>query len=161
MLGKVMLATTSYYGKDTRMIDHSLKVFAHAQTIALCEKLTGEDLEVALCGAMMHDIGIPESMAQHGSAAPEYQEKLGAIEGNKLLQSLNCPDHIRERIVFLIANHHSLHVDGGLPLQILFEADFIVNLIEHNFPDLHPEDVYQKHFKTSTSKRLMQSIFNL
>lgn len=162
MTGNLLLTTLRYFDGNHTLVDHTLKVLGYARSIAAGEKISGDELTVTELSAVLHDVGIPESLRLHNSAAPEYQEKYGPEIGEKLLADERCPKNITDRVLFNIAHHHSYDkADGSSALQILFEADFIVNLIEGHFPSLTPANVMKDYFKTATGKEIMRAYFDI
>jgi len=160
MVGKVLQAVICYYGKELRQTAHSLKVYGYAKAIAAGEGLDAVQTELVECAALLHDIGIPESMRKYGSAKGPYQEEQGALVGGEILNGLECPGELREQILFLIGHHHSYGVQGGgVPLQILFEADFLVNLEEGNLGGTDPKNIKEKYFQTATGNKLIDVMY--
>lgn len=148
------------YYKNIRSVEHSLKVYAYAQGIGGGEGLTGDDMTVIEAAALLHDVGIPAALKIHGSAAGEFQEKEGAAIAPELLEKGNIPERLRERVRWLVGHHHTeaLAKDDRL-LQILMEADYLVNLAEGNLPGRQPMDVCDSFFVTETGKRYLRDIF--
>ena len=64
-----------YFGEDEHRIRHALNVTEYAERILTHEVDTERDIVIA--AAVLHDIGIPEAVRKHGSAAARYQELEG------------------------------------------------------------------------------------
>lgn len=159
MTGKAIDAMVTYYQGDTARINHALKVFGYAKAIAESETLLEEEQQIVELAAVLHDIGIPESERIYGSSAGKYQEEQGVLIGRQLLEEIHCRAELVEPILFLIGHHHSYGTDGGLTLQILFEADFIVNLEEGNLGNASPRQLLETRFQTKQGKKLLEAIF--
>lgn len=160
MVGKALCAMAEYFGTDHERIGHSLKVHGYARAIALRESLSAEKTEVLECAALLHDIGIPESLRIFGSSRDKYRELMGIKVADVLLSGLNFPRDIMDEILFLIGHHHSYGTDGGLPLQILFEADTLVNLHEGTLSK-SPEQLRNELFRTKTGRELLDAAFGI
>lgn len=65
------------------------------------------------------------------------------------------------RIVFLVAHHHTLQGVDGIDYQILLEADYLVNADEAGYPEYNIRQVMDSVFKTSTGKMLLQSVYGI
>lgn len=146
--------------RDRALIEHSLKVFGYAHGIGGEEGLSGNDLLILDAAALLHDIGIPQALQKHGSAAGPYQEAEGAALTPELLRRAGLPDEIATRVAWLVEHHHTEHLAAGDPtLQMLMEADYLVNLSEGNVRDRTPDEVLGAFFRTATGKRYMRDVF--
>jgi HD domain. len=145
-----------------RPVEHALKVYAYAHGIGGEEGVSGDDAVALDAAAILHDAGIPAALERHGSAAGPYQEKEGERLAPQLLLRGGVPERLWPRISWLVGNHHSEEkAPGDGLLQILMEADYLVNLAEGNLPDRRPGDVYASFFRTETGKRYMRALFEV
>lgn len=145
---------------NPRSIEHALKVFAYAQGIGGEEGLDGNDALILAAAALLHDVGIPSSLERFGSAEGKYQEKEGERLCPELLRRAGAPEGIHERVAGLVGRHHSEELASGDPLlQMLMEADYLVNLVEGNLPGRDPREVYEGFFRTDAGKRYMRALF--
>ena len=147
---------------ETRPVEHALKVYAYAHGIGGEEGVSGDDKAALDAAAILHDIGIPTALELHGSAAGPYQEAEGERLAPKLLSRAAVPERLWPRIAWLVGNHHSEEkAPGDGLLQILMEADYLVNLAEGNLPDRRPGEVYASVFRTGTGKRYLRALFEI
>ncbi len=147
-IGQVIASMITYLRGDVNGVNHFLKVYAYAKAIGEQEKLdevTQETLEVA---AIVHDIGIPVSMAKYGSHEGRYQEIEGPPVAKMMLSDLGFAGSLIERVAFLVGHHHTYSCVDGLDYQILLEADFLVNADEGNLSRNEIEVGMNKFFKT-------------
>lgn len=162
MLEKALNAMLEYYGTDRSRINHAMKVWGFARIIGMRERLAPELMEVLECAAALHDIGIPESIRVFGSVKAEYQQIMGAKVARELLHSLHLPGEFIERVVYLVAHHHSYGMHGGILLQILFEADTLAALDEGHMPgNPEPEQVRETIFRTGCGREIINTIFGI
>lgn len=159
MTATILNSMIEYFGKDVRRINHALKVYGFTTTIARNEQLTPAELFIAETVAILHDIGIKNAEAKYNSSAGQYQEKEGPAVAKALLQDLDIPNEITERILYIIGNHHTYHKIDGPDFQILVEADFLVNIDEDQFLPPAIESVRKKYFKTKTGTAILNSMF--
>lgn len=138
-------------------IQHALKVFGYAQGIIAGESVTGKEKEALEYAALFHDVGIPAGIAECGSGAGPIQERLGAPIAMEMTRKYVQDEEIIERVGFLVGHHHSFGVKGERDLQILFEADWLVNLIE-SANQYNRDVVYEKHFETKTGKEFFSHV---
>ena len=145
------------YYDNQNYIAHTLKVFGYAQGIAAGEGVTGQEREIIEYAALFHDVGIPAGMAECGSGAGPIQERLGAPIAMEMTGKYVSDPAIIERVGYLVGHHHSFGIKGQRDLQILFEADWLVNLIE-SAEKYDRKIVYEKHFETETGKEFFHHV---
>ena len=157
LIGNMML----YYG-DVKFSEHAIKVYAYARSIGEEEQLSESERFVLSVAAILHDIGIPPAIKLHGSSKGEFQEKEGALLVPEMLNRADIQDDIAERVAWLVGNHHTeASAENDLLLQILMEADYLVNLAEGNIPTESARKVSENFFKTGTGKQYINALFNL
>lgn len=121
-------ALISFFEKDYRRIDHALSVLMHAEQIA--RERTGWDKDVLIAAALLHDVGIKPAEALHGCNDGPLQEKYGPPEAERILHSIGLTEGSISRVLEIIGNHHSRSRYDYVELEILKEADAVVNRAE-------------------------------
>jgi len=116
-----------YFGQDMKRVNHALKVAQYAEEIL---KIEGGHPLVVLGAAYLHDIGIKKAEEKYGNTSAEHQEKEGPDIARDILNHLNVQRNIVEEICDIIGHHHHPRKQETLHFQILFEADWLVNLEE-------------------------------
>lgn len=161
-LNKIMRIMIDYY-KDVGYIEHAVKVYSYASGIGGSEDLDEEELFILLSAALLHDIGIPNAIKIHGSGKGPYQEKEGALLVPSMLKEAGVENQEAvERIQWLVGHHHTEALaESDKLLQILMEADYLVNIAEGRHPEYDPYEIRERFFITSTGKAYITSIFNL
>jgi len=160
-LSKLIFVMMDYY-ENVRLSEHALKVYAYAGGIGESENLCEDDMLILSAAAILHDIGIPQAKKLHGSAKGEFQEKEGALLAPGMLSCAGAPDFITEQVTWLIGHHHTEELAAdNLLLQILMEADYLVNFAEGNRPMEALEQVSDNFFKTNTGKQYIKALFSL
>ncbi len=149
-----------YFGKDTRRINHALKVNAIAMMIARDENMSDELQEIVQITSLLHDIGIKNAEAKYGSCDEKYQQLEGPLVASEILKDLQITKSQIDRILFIIGNHHSYNKIDGLDFQILVEADFLVNIDEDKFGSRSIISVRQRYFKTKVGLWLLSTMFS-
>ena len=155
----VTQAMIRYFDGDVRRINHLLKVYAYAKTIGELENLDAQTQQVLEIAALTHDIGIKISERKYGSASGHYQQLEGPAEAKALLDALQIPGHVTERVCWLIAHHHTYDAILGQDYQILVEADFLVNIDEDAMSEAGMQAVARKIFRTHTGLTLLHSLY--
>lgn len=158
-IDSVCMAMIGYFGTDVRRINHFVKVHSFAAMIGRTEQVPPETQKIIEIAALTHDIGIKLSEEKYNSAAGNYQEQEGPGEARKLLAKLNVDAVAIERVCWLIAHHHSYGDIRDIDLQILVEADFIVNAFEDELASKSIKALYEKLFRTRTGKALIASMY--
>lgn len=161
MINALFSAMIDYFSPDAKRIQHFTKVYAFARLIGEREKVDERTMFIIKAAALTHDIGIKPAEAKYGSCSGKLQEKEGPAEAEKLLTALGFTDEVIRRVCFLIANHHTCNDIKDIDLQILVEADFLVNLYEDNLPVQSAEAAYKNIFKTETGKEICAAMFGL
>lgn len=150
------------YFRDPRRIEHALKVYAYARGIGGEEGLGEEDMLLLGAAGLLHDIGAPSAKEKYGISTGRYQEEEGALVAPTLLAKVSFPAEATERVAWLVGHHHTEELAGtDRLLLILMEADYLVNLVEGNWPDRQPREVYETFFRTATGKRYLAALFGL
>lgn len=157
--GEIINALCEYFGNDTRRINHFLKVYGFAKTIAECEKADEKTLEIIEAAAIVHDIGIKLSEEKYGSSAGKYQELEGPAPARELLLRIGCEEKLTDRVCFLVAHHHTYDKVDGLDHQVLIEADFLVNAFEDGLSKEAIKTAEEKIFRTKAGIRLLNTLY--
>jgi len=150
-----------YYAGDPEQIQHFVKVHSFALRIGLSEHLDADTFNVLEIAAIVHDIGIKEAIKKHGSSAGKYQEAEGPAVAKEMLEKLNFPKAVIDRVCYLVGRHHTYSNIDGLDYQILVEADFLVNMYEGcmNHDDIIT--VRDKIFRTTAGIQLCNAMYHL
>lgn len=155
----LLLKMADYFAGDPRRVAHALKVYGFAHMIAGEEKLEAKDKKILMAAAILHDIGIREAERKYGSTAGKYQEMEGPSVAGGLLEGFPLSDEEKQRVLFLIGNHHSYSKIDAADFQILAEADFLVNILEEGLKKDAARSIQKKIFKTKTGNRLLASLY--
>ena len=158
---ELLTAAIEYDKGDPKRIQHFIKVHSFARLIGKQEKLSDEMMKALETAAILHDIGIHEGERLYGRNAGEIQQKLGPVIAMEILESVGGYEDVAERVTHLIARHHTYTDIDGKDLQILIEADFIVNLYEDNASENAVRNAYEKIFVTESGKKILKDSFGL
>ena len=158
---KLIEKMMEYYAGDPKRVQHFLKVYEFAKLIGESEELEPEKLHILRTAAIVHDIGIKISEKKYGSSGGKYQEKEGPAVAEPMLRALRYNEAVIDRVLFLIAHHHTYTGIEGEDYQILVEADFLVNILEDGLAKEAALQAYQNIFKTESGKNICQEMFEL
>lgn len=159
MVSEVMKKMILYFTGDAKRINHALKVYGFAKTIAGLEKMSPDDRIITELAAVLHDIGIKESERKYGSSEAKYQELEGPPVAAGILEAANIPPEVIRRVCYLIGNHHTYGKIDGLDFQVLVEADFLVNAFEDDMETAAIRKISDKYFKTATGKVILEGMY--
>lgn len=140
-------------------IQHFLKVYAYAQTIAALEGLSPEEQRSAEIAAIVHDIACPLCREKYGDTSGRHQEQEGTALAEAFLADTELPETLRRRVVYLVGHHHSWKDVDGLDYQVLLEADYLVNAQEAGYSAENIRTAEGTLFRTDTGKRLLREGF--
>ena len=159
ILDQLAFLMMEYDKGDAKRIHHFLKVHAFARLIGVAEGLTGHDLFNLEAAAYLHDIGIHQGEIRYGRNDGKIQEQLGPEEAKPLLDQLGITGADQDRILWLIAHHHTYISIDGLDAQILAEADMLVNPYEDGTSRESNRHLYDMLYKTKTGKKLFEEMY--
>lgn len=157
MMKQLICRMIEEFDGERKRVEHTIKVYGFSRVIGLSEGLSGSQLEILEAAALLHDIGIPAAVREYGSSAGPYQEKTGALIAYNIMSELKPA--IAKEVNMLVGHHHSFGYDGGIILQILFEADFLVNLSEGSADAAKITAVKKNIFRTELGLTLLDGIF--
>jgi HD superfamily phosphodiesterase len=123
--GKIVKLLVDFFGKDFRRITHALEVLKYAEKIA--EEKPNYDPDILIAASLLHDVGIKPSEAELGYNNGKTQEQYGPPIAEQLLKSVGFPEEKTKKVCEIIGNHHSPSQYNYKELEILKEADRIVN----------------------------------
>lgn len=158
------LAMFDYDKGDPKRIQHFVKVRALARTIGVAEGLDEKTLHTLEAAAIVHDSGIHESERIYHDTSGKHQEELGPDVARPLLEAAGYEPAEVDRVCWLVAHHHSYANIHDTDLQILVEADFLVNIYEDAMdrPEARrrmAESAAAKVFKTKTGLAMLRNQF--
>ncbi|WHH60682.1 pyridoxamine 5'-phosphate oxidase family protein [Petroclostridium sp. X23] len=144
------------FGDDTRRINHALKVLSFSEEILNSENVTDQNIRTSsILSAVLHDIGIHAAEQKHGSNSGKYQEIEGPGIARPILDRMELPNEMIDRICYIIGNHHTKAKNDGLDFQILWESDLLVNIEEENITNKEKiKEIINKNFVTETGKKI-------
>ena len=142
-------------------IDHFIRVWTYAKTIAELEQLDSETQYILEVAAITHDIACPLCRKKYGNTNGKYQETEGIPMVESLLNDAGLSTHQMDRVKYLVGHHHTLSGIDGIDYQILVEADYIANASENGYDGKNIENFLNQIVKTSAGKQLIKSIFRL
>lgn len=140
-------------------VNHFLKVFAFAKTIAEGEGLDRETQDVLEAAAVTHDVGIRVCFEKYGSCDGQKQELEGPTIAEKLLPACGYAPAVCARVCYLIGHHHTYVGIDGADYQILVEADFLVNIFENGMAQEAARKIRDNIFKTKTGRKLLTDLY--
>ncbi len=155
---RIGLEMKKYFGTDFKRVSHALKVARHAEQIL---KIEGGNPLVVLGAAFLHDIGIHEAEKKYQNTSGHYQEKEGPPVAREILNRLDIEKEIVEEICDIIGHHHHPREEETLNFQILYEADWLVNIEEEGMAGDRErlEKLIARVFKTVTGKKLAEELY--
>jgi HD superfamily phosphodiesterase len=147
-----------YFGKDLKRVHHALKVAHFAEQIL---KMEGGNPVVVLASAYLHDIGIHLAETKYQSTSGEYQEKEGPVIAKEMLEKLDVHKEMVDEICDIIGHHHHPREEETLNFQILYEADWLVNMEEKGLPQDRKEvqSMIEKYFRTEAGRQLAERLY--
>ena len=161
MLNKLTFEMIEYYTGDPKRIQHFLKVRELARLIAMCEGVDEKTLFTIEAAAIVHDVGIKIGEKLYGKCTGKQQEQLGAPMAKRMLANNGFPADVTERVNYLVGHHHTYDNIDGIDLQILIEADMLVNLYEDNVSIDGILSAFDSVLKTNTGKLVCRQMFRI
>lgn len=158
-IAEIMEKMIAYSNGDRHDIDHLVRVWTFARTIAEGEGLDAQTQFILEAAAITHDIACPLCREKYGYTNGKYQEREGAPMVRRFFADSDlCAEDI-ERIAWLVEHHHSFTSIDGTDHQILLEADFLANAAENGY-SLKKRQFFEERFlKTDSGARLLHALF--
>jgi len=155
---RIALEMKKYFGTDFKRVHHAIKVARFAEQIL---KMEGGNPLVVMGVAYLHNIGIHEADRKYGSHSGHYQEMEGPAIARGILERLNVPTQMLDEMCDIIGHHHSPREEETLNFQILYEADWLVNIGEEGISKDREkvEALIATVFRTVTGKQLAQKVY--
>ncbi len=146
---------------ETKRMHHYIKVHSLAKMIGVCEHLDPKTRLILEISAMIHDIGVKPAKAKDIKASVELQDSEGVIAGKEMLEKLGFASDIIDRVCYIIGIRHTIADDDidGMDLQILIEAEYLVNLYEQLANKETINNVYENVFKTKTGAKIFKRMY--
>ena len=155
----VIESAVSYDRGDPKRINHFMKVYAFAGLIGRKEGISDRELDILEAAAVLHDIGIHNAEMLHGSSDGKYQELEGPSVAADILSALGADNEFIGNVCNMVGRHHTYTGIDSLSLQILIEADFLVNIFEDGMSDTAIASVKEKIFRTAEGTRLLEEMY--
>lgn len=148
----------AYFDGDIRRIEHARKVTGYAEQLLQKE---GGDYQIVIGAAVLHDIGIPQAEKKYGSSAGKYQEIEGPPIAREMLSDLGFEPNMIAAICDIIANHHSPGRITTKNFEIVYDADWLVNLRdEYDIRDhTKLKNIISNVFLTESGRSLASEIY--
>ncbi len=153
---KLLQDAICYEEGHPRRTQHILKVYALAKLLGEQEKLSVEDQQILQAAAILHDIAI-KYCKQHynGDASQEKQQLEAPALVTYFLQEANYIPSYIPKIMELVINHHNYDILKDKTLQLLMEADLIINCYE-DYPNPEKKEYIKSIFQTPLGKQLLE-----
>lgn len=148
-----------YERESQRRINHALKVLGYSVAIAQDENVNAETMDIIEAAAVLHDIGVKESINKYNSEAGTFQEIEGPAIARKILKSHNYPAEFIDRVCYLIAHHHTYDRIDDTDLQILVEADLLVTMFEKSYSYENILEIRERYFKTKAGLNFLDNLY--
>ncbi len=155
---RVVLAMEACFGADARRIAHAHLVAGHARELLA---YVDADPVLTMTVAYLHDIGIHEAERRHGSNAGNFQELEGPPIARRLLEELQAPPDLVDRVVRIVGLHHTPDGVDAPEFRILWDADALVNFMDvlPGKPPAEIDRLLRRHMVTEPGYRLARRIY--
>ncbi|MDO8684498.1 MAG: HD domain-containing protein [Armatimonadota bacterium] len=154
---KLIRALVDHFENDDRRIEHALRVLAWTEKLLESEPA---DREIAPAVAVLHDVGIKEAEAKHGTSSARLQEEYGPSIAKRILANIGFPGDKIEAVCAIVGKHHTKNGVDSPDFRILWDADLLVNTADS--PQLDMEKMAGKIdniFATETGRILARREF--
>ncbi len=127
--GKLVHTLVLHFKNDYRRIEHAINVLHEAEKLSENQPT---DYDILVASTLLHDIGIKIAEEKYGYNNGRLQEEYGPPVAKKILQDCHLENNKIQKICEIIGNHHSSSKYAYPELEILKQADRIVNKAEQN-----------------------------
>lgn len=158
-VSEAVVKMVEYSRGNRRDINHFLKVYAYARTIAEGEDAPPEVQRTVELAAVVHDIACPLCREKYGDANGKHQERESAPLLRQFFRGTDIDQETLDRVVYLVERHHTFTGVEGLDHQILIEADYLVNADESGCGEENVRHTLETVFKTGTGRALLRAVY--
>ncbi len=160
-ISQIMEKMIAFSEGNIHDIDHFVRVWNYAKTIAELEGINPDTQYILEVAAITHDIACPLCREKYGNTNGKHQEEEGFLLVKDFLSDSGMTQAQINRVAFLVGHHHTFLGIDGLDWQILIEADYIANATENGYSKENIKNFIKRIMKTESGKRLVQSVFCL
>ena len=160
-IAQIMQKMIAFSDGNIHDIDHFIRVWTYARTIAQLEHLDKEMQFILEVAAITHDIACPLCREKYGNTNGKHQEEEGAGLVREFLSDTGMTKQQIERVAYLVGHHHTFIGIDGQDWQILIEADYIANASENSYSEQNVRNFMQKVMKTESARSLAAAVFGL
>ena len=160
-IAEIMKKMIDFSDGNIHDIDHFIRVWTYARTIAELEGLDAETQYILEVAAITHDIACPLCREKYGNTNGKYQEAEGMPMVREFLRDTDLTEAQIDRVAFLVGHHHTFTDVQGRDYQILLEADYIANASENGYERRNVENFIQKIMRTESGKALAKAVFRV
>lgn len=160
-ISQIMEKMIAFSEGNIHDIDHFVRVWNYAKTIAELEGINPDTQYILEVAAITHDIACPLCREKYGNTNGKHQEEEGVLLVKDFLSDSGMTQAQINRVAFLVGHHHTFLGINGLDWQILIEADYIANATENGYSKENIKNFIKRIMKTESGKRLVQSVFCL
>lgn len=160
-ISQIMEKMIAFSNGNIHDIDHFVRVWTYAKTIAELEEIDPETQFILEAAAITHDIACPRCREKYGNTNGKYQEEEGVPLVRAFLADTGMSVPQIDRVAFLVGHHHTYTAIDGIDWQILIEADYIANAAENGYSREEIKGSIHKIMKTESGIRLIRSVFCL
>ena len=161
MTSEILKKMILYSNGNLHDINHFIKVWTYAKTIAELECVDESTKYILETAAIVHDIACPTLRARFGSCDGKMQEIEGPDLAKDLLKEFKLSEEQLSRVLYLVGHHHTYGDVDGIDYQILLEADYIVNAGESGYTTESIKETDATLFKTASGRSILKSIFGI
>ena len=153
---RLMTQVLRYEAGHPRRTQHILKVYTLAKLLGEQERLSVEDQQILQAAAIVHDIAI-KYCKEHcgGDASQENQQQAAPGLVRHFLSEANYLPSYIPQITELVLHHHDYDLPKSQLLQLLMEADLIVNCYESR-PEPEKAERIRRIFQTAAGTELLE-----
>lgn len=126
----LLRAMDEYFGTDQKRRGHARMATAFAEKLLKEPESAEADPNLVMAAVVLHDIGIKNAEAKHGSSSAEFQELEGPPVAREILERLGYPQGFVNEVCGIIGRHHHPGLDEGVNFRIVYDADLFTNLKE-------------------------------
>ena len=153
---ELLYSALCYEQGHKRRTQHILKVYALAKLLGEKEEFSEEEREILQAAAILHDIAIRYCKEHYdGDAGQKNQKKEAPRMVREFLKAAGYSLSVIPRVTELVLKHHDYDGPKDRILQVLMEADIIVNCWEE-IPDEEKLRKYRAIFRTPAGTELFE-----
>jgi hypothetical protein len=152
---RIAIEMKRYFKTDFKRIAHAMRVARYAERIG---KFEAANMPVVLAAAYLKNIGSVEAERKHDSTDPRFRAEEGVPIAREMMIKLGAAEKLIDEVSAIVGQYEAPDKEDDLVLQVIFDADRIATLEDHQkeapLEEFALKEMIETTFLTASGKQL-------